>query len=275
MARAPPSGRRAPDGARIPDWLLAPEFRGGRLIPTREIPTGNSPKLEIFRAPVGEEEFLARWRETFDAGSKFLREVSLRRLEPSRTVAFSRGEVLVDDLHSRARIPLLRDRPRRLAEIFAVDEGALARALSIAGDPEPEISHARIAAYLAVDATPDNAFAAIATPDGYRRLMEGVADVSGEGWNFRFSPPGTTGAGFQERVAPNSSGRALEVTRHYADGRTAPFSLRVDARDGETWLVREAVLSGPREDLLSNDSARGRLAGALAADLLGWAVMLR
>jgi len=89
------------------------------------------------------------------------------------------------------------------------------------------------------------------------------------------APPGTTGAGFQERVAPNSSGRALEVTRHYADGRTAPFSLRVDARDGETWLVREAVLSGPREDLLSNDSARGRLAGALAADLLGWAVMLR
>ena len=232
-------------------------------------------KLEIFREPVGDEKFLARWRETFDSGSKFLREVSLRRQEPSRTTAFSRGEVRVDDLHSRARIPLPRDRPRRLSEIFAVDEGTLARAFSIAGDPEPEISDARIAAYLAVDATPENAFGAIATPDGYRRLMEGVADVSGEGWNFRFSPPGTAGAGFQERITPDSSGRALEVTRHYADGRIAPLSLRVEAREGETWLVREAVLSGPREDLLVNDSARGRLAGALAADLLGWAVMLR
>jgi hypothetical protein len=40
--------------------------------------------------------------------------------------------------------------------------------------------------------------------------------------------------------------------------------------DGETWLVREAVLAGPREDLLVNDSARGRMAGTLAVDLLAW-----
>ena len=32
------------------DSLLAPGFRGGRLIPLSEVPTGNSPKLEIFRA---------------------------------------------------------------------------------------------------------------------------------------------------------------------------------------------------------------------------------
>lgn len=38
---------RAADAA---DWLLAPEFKGGRLIPASEVPTGNSPKLEIFRA---------------------------------------------------------------------------------------------------------------------------------------------------------------------------------------------------------------------------------
>jgi hypothetical protein len=40
--------------------------------------------------------------------------------------------------------------------------------------------------------------------------------------------------------------------------------------EDETWLVREAVLSGAREDLLKNDSARGRMAGTLAVDLLAW-----
>jgi hypothetical protein len=34
------------------------------------------------------------------------------------------------------------------------------------------------------------------------------------------------------------------------------------------------MLSGAREDLLANDSARGRMAGTLAADLLGWARLL-
>ena len=38
---------RAADAA---DWLLATEFRGGRLMPPDEVPSGNSPKLEIFRA---------------------------------------------------------------------------------------------------------------------------------------------------------------------------------------------------------------------------------
>jgi hypothetical protein len=38
--------------------------------------------------------------------------------------------------------------------------------------------------------------------------------------------------------------------------------------------VREATLSGRRQDLLRNDSLRGRLAGALAVDLLAWARML-
>ncbi len=34
--------------------------------------------------------------------------------------------------------------------------------------------------------------------------------------------------------------------------------------------MRGARLSGPREDLLRNDSLRGRLAGTLAVDLLAW-----
>lgn len=52
------------------------------------------------------------------------------------------------------------------------------------------------------------------------------------------------------------------------------LSFRAEVRNGETWLVREAVLSGAREDLLVNDSARGRLAGTLAVDLLAWSRLL-
>ena len=37
--------------AEAADRLLAPEFRGGRLTPTDEVPVGNSPQLEIFRGP--------------------------------------------------------------------------------------------------------------------------------------------------------------------------------------------------------------------------------
>src|SRR3954451_1070032 len=36
--------------AEAADWLLAPEFRGGRLLPEGELATGDSPALEIFRA---------------------------------------------------------------------------------------------------------------------------------------------------------------------------------------------------------------------------------
>ena len=36
----------------VADWLLAPQFKGGRLIPNEETPVGNSPKLEIFEARV-------------------------------------------------------------------------------------------------------------------------------------------------------------------------------------------------------------------------------
>jgi Tfp pilus assembly protein PilF/peroxiredoxin len=36
--------------AEAADWLLAPEFKGGRLTPSEEVAAGNSPQLEIFRA---------------------------------------------------------------------------------------------------------------------------------------------------------------------------------------------------------------------------------
>jgi hypothetical protein len=231
-------------------------------------------RLEIFRDAVSDDEFAERWRKTFRPGSKFLASVSVQRRDGPRVLTFARGEMRVDDLHSRTRIPLFGDRPRRLAEIFGIDEEALSRAFALAGDPEPEIRDARITAYLSAETDPDRAFAPIAGAGGYRKLMEGVADVTGEGWRLRLSPPGSPAAGFEEEVTPDPDRRALEIRRRYDDGRILSFSLRVETRDGETYLVREVALSGAREDLLVNDSARGRMAGTLAADLLGWARLI-
>ncbi|MEO8349836.1 MAG: arylamine N-acetyltransferase [Acidobacteriota bacterium] len=231
-------------------------------------------RLEIFRAPVPEEEFLARWRSTFRPESKFLRNVSLHRRETSRVMTFTRGEVRIDDLHTRTRIPLTGDRPGRLAELFGIEADVLRRAFSITGDPDPESSDARITAYLSVEAQPGDAFAALATPDAYRRLLEGVAEVTGEGWRLRLSPPGAPQAGFEEDITPDSDRRTLDVRRRYADGREVNLAFRVEERDSATYLVREATFSGAREDLLKNDSARGRLAGTLAVDLLAWSRLL-
>jgi hypothetical protein len=231
-------------------------------------------RLEVFRAPVSDDEYLALWRETFRADSRFLKNVSLFRLETARKMTFARGEVRIDDLHTRTRIPIVGDRPAKLAELFDVDEDVLRRALAMTGDPDPEITDARITAYLSVVATPDAAFEPLATPDGYRRLLEGVAEVTGEGWRLRLSPPGAPQAGFEEEVTPDPAGRALAIRRRYADGREIDLSFRVEEREGVTYLVREAVLSGAREDLLKNDSARGRLAGTLAVDLLAWTRLL-
>ena len=231
-------------------------------------------RLEIFRGAVSEDEFLALWRKTFRADAKFLSAVSILRHDGPRVLTFAHGEVRVDDRHSRARIPILAGRPRRLAELFGIDEDVLSRAFALAGDPEPEFRDARITAYLSTPAEPPRAFEAIGTPEGYRRLMEGVADVAGEGWRLTFSPPGVAEAGFEEEVTPDPERLALGVRRRYADGREVPLSFRVEVRDGETWLAREAVFSGAREDLLVNDSARGRLAGTLAVDLLAWSRLI-
>lgn len=250
--------------------LLATETaRGMQVRLLSGVPDGPR-RLEVFRAPIAEEEFLARWRDTFRPGSKFLPNVSLQKRDGPRVITFARGEARIDDLHTRTRIPLAAQRPKRLSELFSIDENLLRRAFSIAGDPDPETADARLTAWLSVDADPERAFGAIASSEGYRQLMEGVAAVTGEGWRFRLSPPGGTEAGFEEEVEPDPDRRALAVRRRYPDGREVALEFRVEVRDGETWLVREAVLSGAREDLLRNDHARGRLAGTLAVDLLAW-----
>jgi hypothetical protein len=247
-------------------------FRGG-------VPEG-PPGLEVFDATVSPEEYAALWRRTFRSDSRFLRRLGMRLELADRAVSFSgeAGEVRVDDRHSRLRVPLLSARDRALAEIFGVDAGVLSRAASIVGDPSPSIADARITAYLAVDASPAKAFDAIAERTGYRRLVSGVADVIAEeatagGFRVRLSPPGAAGPQLDEEIAIDVPARRLSVER-----RSGASALRsayeVSERNGVVYLLREATLSGPREDLLRNDSQRGRLAASLAVDLLAWARML-
>jgi hypothetical protein len=235
--------------------------------------------LEIFSAPAAEEEFRARWRETFGPPALFLQELSLRLDRGNRIVSYARGQVRVDDLHSRLRVPLPDRRPALLSEIFGVDADLLSRAVAIVGDPAPPSAAATLSAYLEVDTPADAAFAAIATAAGYRRLLEGVGEVGAEettpdGFRLTLSAAGGgAGSSLTEEVAPDPSSRTVTVTRR-GGASESRSSYRAETREGKTWLVRETALSGARDDLLRNDSMRGRLAGTLAVDLLAWARML-
>lgn len=250
-------------------WHVA--FEGG-------VPEGPR-EIEIFGAPVSPEEYRERWRDTFRPPALFLQEVAIRADRGNRAVSFARGEVRVDDLHSRLRVPLPEPREAALAELFGVDRDVLARAFAAAGNPGPSSSNAALTAYLEADASPEAAFAAIASPEGYRRLVGGVADVVAEertaaGYRLRLSAGGgDPGATLEDEVTPDPDSNALSVVRRGGSSESRS-SWRAEERAGKTWLLREAALSGAREDLLRNDSLRGRLAGSLAVDLLAWARML-
>ena len=252
--------------------------RGWRVELLEGVPEGPR-ELEIFSAPVPREEFELQWRETFRPGSSFLSAVKLRREKQERIVSFSAGEIRVDDLHSRTRIPLAAPRAPILEEQFGVDRELLARAFSIAGDPDPELPGAQVSVYLEAAGSPRAAFDAIASASGYRRLMEGVARVAGEepagaGWRLRLAPPDSRGAGaaggeIEEEITPDTEKLALRVRRGARDS-----FYEAIARGGRTFLVRRLALDGPRLDLLRNDSLRGRFAGSLAVDLLAWVRLL-
>lgn len=249
---------------------FAVDFEGG-------VPEGPR-AISIGSATAPEEVFREHWRRTFRRGALFLQEVALRRELGNRTLAFSRGEVRVDDLHSRLRIPLPGARAAALAALFGVDEALLGRALAIAGDPAPAAADTTLTAYLETDTKPERAFAAIATPAGYRRLVEGVADVSGleetpGGFRLTLSAGGDPAAALEEEVTVDSAARRLSVLRR-AGTSAQRSSWSAETRGSGTWLLREATLPGAREDLLRNDSLRGRFAGTLAVDLLAWARML-
>ena len=140
-------------------------------------------------------------------------------------------------------------------------------------------TRAALTAYLEADASPETAFAAIASPDGYRRLVGGVAYVVAEertasGFRLRLSAGGgDAGATLEEEVTPEPDSNSVSVVRRSGSSESRS-SWRAEKREGKTWLLREAALAGTREDLLRNDSLRGRLAGSLAVDLLAWARML-
>jgi arylamine N-acetyltransferase len=258
---------------------VTPGARSRRVEIPGGVPEGPR-ELEIFNAPVSKAEFLEKWRKTWRPDSKFLTAVLLHREKDGRAISFAAGELRVDDRHSRTRIPLAAPRAPALEEQFGVDSELLSRALAIAGDPEPEITSAEVNVYLEVDASAEAAFDTIASVEGYRGLMEGVARVAGEeaigeGWRLRLLPPVEAGgkdpveaetAAIEEEVSPERASRALRVRRGGRDS----FYQALD-RGGRTFLLRRLILEGARQDLLRNDSLRGRFAGMLAVDLLAWA----
>lgn len=257
--------------------VISQSARGFRVDICDGVPEGPR-SLEIFSQPAAEEEFETAWRATFLSGSRFLESVALRRQSADRVISFSRGKIRIDDRHSRLTIPLTANRPAQLAEIFQVDAGLLDEAFAIVRDPEPDDSNARLAVYYPTVVSAGEAFGAIASVSGYGKLLEGVArvesqQVSPPGWRFEVAPPtGSPGTGgrFVEEVTADLDARRLTVRRASESGSRESV-LRVATHGGRTYLVGEAALEGPREDLLRNDSLRGRLAGALAADLLAWA----
>ena len=238
--------------------------------------------IAIWSATVSPETYGELWRRTFRRGAPFLQEVSLRRDLGNRALAFARGEVRVDDRHSRLRVPLPSPRAAALGTVFGVDEELLARALAIAGDPAPAGADAVLTSYLETDSSPAAAYDAIASPGGYRRLLQGVAEVGDlavtpSGFRLTLSPgpvsQASPDARLEEEVSPEPEGRRVNVVRR-SGASSQRSSFRAQVREGRTWLMREATLTGPREDLLRNDSLRGRFAASLAVDLLAWARML-
>ena len=251
-------------------WAL--ELEGG-------VPSGPR-SLELFDAPVTDEEFAACWERTFQPGSLFLREVVLRRSFDNRILSFARGQARVDDLHSRTRLPLPAPRAGALADLFGIDKAVLEEAFSAVGDPEPESPDAEVEVFLEAGAGADEAFAAIASPENYARLHQGVATVDSEktgprSWIARLSlpreqdAPAPAATPLEEGVSADDDARSLSVQR--GNQRS---SWAVEERLGRVWLIRRATLNGPRPDLLRNDSLRGRLAGTLALDLLAWSRQL-
>ncbi|HYX20809.1 MAG TPA: arylamine N-acetyltransferase, partial [Thermoanaerobaculia bacterium] len=235
-------------------------------------------ELEIFREPVPDERFAAAWRETFRPGSRFLLDVCLRRDLGHRVLSWTAGEIRVDDRHSRLRVPSVA--PAAIAELFDVDPSIVSRAFTIAGPPRAGAPAASLSAYLETAAAPPQALAAIASAAGYRRLLDGVAEVVSEEvlpdrFRLRLRPPGSAdAAAIEDEVSFDAASARLSVVRRGASGRPFESSYRAIARGGRTYLVREAALDASGEELLRNDSLRGRLAGTLAVDLLAWARML-
>lgn len=255
------------------------ETAGGFRIDLREgVPEGPR-AIELFLAPVSEERFASLWRDTFRPGSRFLLDVCLRRDLGNRVLSYAAGELRVDDLHARLRLPLSAAPEAQLAEHFGIDAGILERAFARTRRPIGSSEEPTLTAYLETAATADDAFHAIATAAGYRRLVGGVAEVVAESeiaGGFRIAlaaPEGRAAAGLEDEIAVDPAARRISVRRSQG-ASTFLSSYRALEKAGKTYLLRETVLPGRRDELLRNDSLRGRFAGSLALDLLAWARML-
>lgn len=239
-------------------------------------------RLEIFDAPVEPAEFRSHWEATFRPDSKFLTSVTLRKQLESRAVSFARGELRIDDRHSRARIPLAPPRAGAIEDAFGISSELVEEAFSLAGDPAPASPNAEVAVYLESAAGVEEAWSSIATPERYVGLYEGVASATAESagprsWRVTLGLAGESAAPapaptIVEHVRADDALHTVTVARESPASST---SWSVEERDGAVYLVRRAELAGPRLDLLRNDSLRGRIAGTLAVDLLGWARSVR
>ena len=188
-------------------------FRIAFLEGTPETPR----ELEVYGAPVPQERFTDLWRETFRPNAVFLQDVTLRRDLGNRVLSFGAGEVRVDDLHSRLRVPAPAPREAALSQLFGIDADVLAGAFAIVGGSSGEADgNARLTAYLETDAAADRAFAAVGTRDGYRKLLEGVADVTLDaeipgGFRLTLSAPSSGGSGpaIEEDVSIDAAERRV------------------------------------------------------------------
>ena len=247
--------------------------RGFEAVLEEGVPDGPR-RLEVFAAAVEPEAFARTWEATFRPTSKFLTAVALRKQLEARTLSFARGALRVDDRHSRTTIPLAAPRSGVLEETFGVAADLLDEAFAIAGDPDPASPDAEVAVYLETSSPADAAWTAVSSPSGYAALYEGVAEAAVEpsgprAWRASLTIAG--GAPVVEDVEADDAARVVAVVRESPASRS---SWAIEEKAGTVYLVRRQWLTGPRLDLLRNDSLRGRLAGSLAVDLLGWARLL-
>jgi hypothetical protein len=168
-----------------------------------------------------------------------------------------------------------------LERIFGVDAEKIARAVTIVAEKEKEPSNAAptLTAWMDVEAPPEQAWQIIASPKGHAALLSGVGEasapqVSQEGWRLAVSPPARTGepagAPVIEEARPHPEKRELQILRRAGDS-VFESAWRVEVYGGRTHLARSARVTAPPEELLRNDALRGRLAAALAVDLVTWA----
>ncbi len=222
--------------------------------------------IEFSFEPVSDDEFRREWERTFSEKSLFLRDVVVRKPEGHRVLRFFRGAVDITDAHTRTRIPLLGRRSEKIASIFGIDAALVSRALSIAGDPEPERPTARVEAF-AEDPDAEARFRALSTPEGYARYLEGLGAVEIES---------AGGSRWRAAVRPESGEPAVEdvevlsgdVLRVRRNGGLIDSGFSLDRSSAVPRLVRYADLPDAREEFLRVDAGRGRIAGILAMDLL-------